>query len=220
MGDYPPILITITIVLFKDLPMPRLAVANKEEIQNDTRKKLLDAAANEFAAYGFTGANINRISIAAGFAKGTIYNYFPSKRELMLALIDKIGRDHSNFIIQKVVMVSEPHERIKQFFTAGFAFVEQFPAHSQIAISAVYGFDQEFKVRIYRAYQDLFNLIIDDIVGMGIAQNKFRSNDPDVAAALLMSVYLGGSSLLSPDGSIWFDPEKAADFVMDGFRQR
>jgi AcrR family transcriptional regulator len=52
------------------------------------RLKLQSTAAEEFALSGYDGANINTISIHAGFAKGTIYNYFPSKRALLLALID------------------------------------------------------------------------------------------------------------------------------------
>lgn len=200
--------------------MPRLATADKEEIQNKTRQELLSAAAHEFATQGFTGANINRISLAAGFAKGTVYNYFPSKRDLMLALIDEIGALHTDFIISQVEPETDPTARMKQFFSAGFGFVEQYPEQAQVAISAVYGFDQEFKEQIYQAYQGLFSLLIDDIVGYGVERGDFAGTNPDTAAALLMSIYLGGSSLYSPDGGVWFDPEKVTNFVMDGIRQR
>ena len=200
--------------------MPRLATAEKEEIQNKTRQELLNAAAHEFATQGFTGANINRISLAAGFAKGTVYNYFPSKRDLMLVLIDEIGTLHTDFIVSQVEPETDPAERMKQFFSAGFGFVEQYPEQAQIAISAVYGFDQDFKERIYQAYQGLFSLLIDDIVGYGVECGNFTGDNPDTLAALLMSIYLGGSSLLGPDGRIWFEPDKVADFMMDGIRQR
>ena len=200
--------------------MPRLATAEKEEIQNETRKKLLDAAASEFANHGFTGANINQISLTAGYAKGTIYNYFPTKRDLMLALIDEIGAQHADFIIAQVEIEADPQERLRCFFEAGFRFVDQYPQQAQVAISAVYGFDPEFKARIYQAYQKLFALIIEDIVGYGIETQEFKASDADSAAALLMSIYLGGSSLYSPDGGVWFDAEKVAAFVLDGIRQR
>jgi AcrR family transcriptional regulator len=200
--------------------MPRLATAAREEIQNETRNKLLEAAAAEFATQGFTGANINHISIAAGYAKGTIYNYFPSKRDLMLALIDEIGAFHSDFIIAQAEPETDPTERMKQFFDAGFQFVEQYPHQAQVAINAVYGFDKEFKERIYQAYTRLFDLLIEGIVGQGIAQGDFSSRDADSTAALLMSIYLGGSSLYNPDGGVWFNAEKVAIFVMDGIRQR
>src|SRR5918995_790198 len=53
------------------------------------RTRLLEAAAAEFAASGVDGANVNRISLAAGLAKGTIYNYFPSKHDLFLAVVEE-----------------------------------------------------------------------------------------------------------------------------------
>ena len=198
--------------------MARLATAEKQEIQHETRTKLLEAAANEFANSGFTGANINQISLAAGFAKGTVYNYFPSKRDLMLALIDDIGTRHTAFIVEQTVSHSDAVARLEAFFQAGFDFVEQYPDQAQIAINAVYGFDAEFKARIYQAYQGLFDLLIEDIVGLGITTGDFIHENADTAAALLMSIYLGGSSLYSPDGGIWFDAQKVTAFVLNGLR--
>lgn len=200
--------------------MARLAVATKSETQNQTRQKLLEAAAKEFATKGFVGANINHISLAAGFAKGTIYNYFPSKRELMLALIDEIGAQHTQFIIGKVEIEIQARDRVRQFFASGFSFVEHYPAQAQIAIQAVFGFDAEFKARIYAAYQDLFDFLISDIVGYGVECQDFALIDQNSTVAMLMSIYLGGSSMLGPDGNIWFDPDLIVSFVLNGIRNR
>ena len=200
--------------------MPRLANAEKDSIKNSTRRKLLNAATAEFADKGFVGANINNISITAGYATGTVYNYFPSKRALMLALIDQIGAHHTAFIVDQVLAESKPSERVKTFFEAGFRFVERYPQQAQVAINAVYGFDLEFKERIYQAYQPLFDLLIEDIIALGVRQGDFKSANADAAAALLMSIYLGGSSLYTPNGGVWFDADRVTDFVMDGMRQR
>jgi AcrR family transcriptional regulator len=52
-----------------------------------TRARLLAAAAREFGRVGLDRANIDAISLAAGYGKGTIYNYFRSKEELFLAVV-------------------------------------------------------------------------------------------------------------------------------------
>ena len=54
-----------------------------------TRARLLAAAAQEFARAGLERANVDAISLAAGYAKGTIYNYFASKEELFLAVVEE-----------------------------------------------------------------------------------------------------------------------------------
>jgi AcrR family transcriptional regulator len=58
-------------------------------VKETTRGRLLAAAAEEFARAGFERASVDAISLAAGYAKGTIYNYFPSKEDLFLAVIEE-----------------------------------------------------------------------------------------------------------------------------------
>jgi AcrR family transcriptional regulator len=200
--------------------MPRPTSADREDILNETRQCLLNAAIHEFAQHGYTGANINRISLSAGFAKGTIYNYFPSKRELMLALIDEIGALHSSFITARVEPENEPARRLQQFFQAGYAFVRQFPDHAQIAISSIYGFDLEFKQRVFDAYSDLFNLLIDGIVGEGMAQGIFKDGDPDELSGMVMSLYLGSCSLIGPQYNTGLSAERVTAFVLKGLTAR
>src|SRR5215203_4241395 len=59
------------------------------ETKQVTRARLLAAAAEEFGRAGLERANIDAISLAAGYAKGTIYNYFPSKEDLFLAVVEE-----------------------------------------------------------------------------------------------------------------------------------
>jgi AcrR family transcriptional regulator len=59
------------------------------DVKETTRARLLAAAARELARGGFERANVDGISLAAGYAKGTIYNYFPSKEELFLAVVEE-----------------------------------------------------------------------------------------------------------------------------------
>jgi AcrR family transcriptional regulator len=47
--------------------------------------EILEAARTVFAQRGYGGATIDAIALAAGMAKGTVYLYFESKRELFLA---------------------------------------------------------------------------------------------------------------------------------------
>jgi AcrR family transcriptional regulator len=55
-----------------------------------TRHRLLDAAAQEFAARGIAGARVDRIAQAARSNKAQIYHYFASKDGLFDAVFDRI----------------------------------------------------------------------------------------------------------------------------------
>jgi len=54
-----------------------------------TRNRLLDAAADEFAECGFAGARIDRIGLGAGINKERIYSYFGNKAGLFEAVITR-----------------------------------------------------------------------------------------------------------------------------------
>jgi AcrR family transcriptional regulator len=53
-----------------------------------TRRRLLDAARDEFAAVGIAGARVDRIATSARSNKAQIYHYFGSKEGLFEAVFD------------------------------------------------------------------------------------------------------------------------------------
>jgi AcrR family transcriptional regulator len=200
--------------------MARHKDAERENIQTETRQLLLEAAKVEFAREGYAKANINRISKAAGFAKGTIYNYFPSKRALMLALIDEVAATHREFIVECVMQEKDAGRRLQRFFEAGSAFVQKHLAGARVMINNIYGPDVEFKMYMYQAYLPMFQFVGRDILGEGIAQGVFRPLDPDSTAALLMTIYLGTGSAVDEEGRAWLDPRHVADFALNGLREK
>jgi AcrR family transcriptional regulator len=59
----------------------------KKRITERREKQILDAALLVFSRQGFDKATVPDIARQAGIAVGTIYNYYPSKRELFVAVI-------------------------------------------------------------------------------------------------------------------------------------
>jgi AcrR family transcriptional regulator len=193
--------------------MARYKEKERKQIKSDTRQALLKAAAEEMAREGYENANINRISTSAGFAKGTVYNYFPSKHALLLALIKEIASHHFEFVQQHVEQQTSPAARLALFFESGFSYVTTYPANSRVVLNAIYSSDVEARETAYRAYQPMFRLISEDILAAGMAQGLFRSVDSVNTTNLLMNIYLGTASQVNDAGVPWLDPEQVADFV-------
>jgi len=76
-----------------------IAVEDKEE----RRQAILDAAERLFLEHPDRMASVSEVAAAAGVAKGTVYLYFPSKEEMLLALHE---RHVENFFKHLVKMVS------------------------------------------------------------------------------------------------------------------
>jgi AcrR family transcriptional regulator len=60
----------------------------RQESQARTRALLLEVAAEEFLAHGYTGTSLERIAELAGFSKGAVYGNFAGKEELCLAVLE------------------------------------------------------------------------------------------------------------------------------------
>jgi AcrR family transcriptional regulator len=193
--------------------------SERESVQSETRRLFLAAATEAFAREGYMGANINRISKAAGFAKGTIYNYFPSKEVLMLALIEETARAHFEFVSGQVLEEKEPARRLARFFEAGFNWVSQNLWQGRAMVNTLYGPDGQFKLSLYQAYLPLFQFVGKEIIDPGISQGSFRAVDADGTAALLMNIYLGTASQVNEDGQTWLPWGQVAEFALHALQK-
>jgi AcrR family transcriptional regulator len=188
--------------------------SDRKGIMQETRQLLLSAAAEEFALHGFDKANVNRIAESAGFSIGTVYNYFPNKRELMFAFMDQTAQLHVDYIVDHVRKEQDVRRRVEVFFQRGFEFVESHLIQAKAIFSVLNGPDQEFKLRIFQGYQVLFQLLRDDILAAGMDQGIFRRVDPQETGNLLMLIYLGTGSQTGPQGQLWLDAAAVSDFVL------
>ena len=63
---------------------------NSDEIKTRREEEILEAATKFFAECGYSEADTQTLADRLGVGKGTIYRYFPSKRELFLAAVDRL----------------------------------------------------------------------------------------------------------------------------------
>ncbi len=198
--------------------MIRHKESERKDVMGQTRARLLQAAAEEFALRGYEGANVNTIAKSAGFSIGTMYNYFPSKRDLMYAFIDEFSQKHVSFIQQRTLEEPVTAQRIESFFVAGFAFVEMHVTQSKAIFNTLNGHDEEFRQHLFQAYLPLFQLLSQEVLSPGVEQGIFQQMEPLSTANLIMLIYLGVASQLSPEGKLWLDPWQVSGFVLAALR--
>jgi len=84
------------------------------KLDPDKRKKFMDAALKLFVANGVQNTSTAEIAKAAGTAAGTLFLYFPTKQDLIHALVLKIGREQS----ETIHALLEPSLSVREtFFT-------------------------------------------------------------------------------------------------------
>jgi AcrR family transcriptional regulator len=70
--------------------------------KEERRHAILDAAERMFINYPDRLANVSEVADAAGLAKGTVYLYFPSKEELLLALHERNSDRFFSVLIERL----------------------------------------------------------------------------------------------------------------------
>lgn len=91
------------------------------------REQILDVAAALFAKRGFADTDIDSVADDLQVGKGTVYRYFPSKRELFLAAVDRGLQRLNAAVLQRTAEVADPLERIAAAIRAFLEFFEKAP---------------------------------------------------------------------------------------------
>ena len=68
-------------------PAPRPKRLTRAEAKEQTRQRLLDAAAVTFAEKGFGGASLEEIAASAGYSTGALYANFANKDQLFMEVV-------------------------------------------------------------------------------------------------------------------------------------
>ena len=193
---------------------PRYKDENRKQMMGETRQRLVKAAVEEFAREGYEGANINRITQAAGVATGTIYNYFPSKNELMLTILSEIGTAHCAFIAEQIRQEDDFILRVERLLEAVFDFVRENPHQAKVLFAMMQGANVIFKEHLNQIYQPMFQLISGEILIPGMEQGIFQSLDPVSTTVMIMTFYLGVGSTVDENGETPLDLKEVAAFVL------
>lgn len=103
-----------------------------EKITGDKQERIMAAAATEFAAKGFGTANINVIARQAGVSIGAMYNYFASKEDLFLTVIDRAYRILESVLKEVQATDGDIFEKLERMFRAAQKYSKRYPELNQI----------------------------------------------------------------------------------------
>ncbi|HEY7430163.1 MAG TPA: TetR/AcrR family transcriptional regulator [Streptosporangiaceae bacterium] len=87
------------------------------------RRQLLGAAQEVFVAQGYHAAAMDEIAERAGVSKPVLYQHFPGKLELYLALLDESAEALTATVRTALESTNDNKQRINATFTAFFDFV-------------------------------------------------------------------------------------------------
>lgn len=181
-----------------------------------TRVRLLRSAAAAFARHGLARANINAISLDAGLAKGTVYNYFPSKEALFAAVVEQACR-------RAVDEAEDPgrqaptRERLRALVRADVAWAAQNEPFARVLVREVFSADPERYRRVVEAAMPYVGRVLE-VLADGIDRGEL---DVDRSLEQLAQLFTGLGLLALAQhwgsGGAWPTLDEIPDLVVDLF---
>jgi len=150
----------------------------------DRKKAIMQAAEKLFAENGFYGTEVEQIAKTAGMAKGTVYNYFTTKEEILISIIET-GIDELEKIMEQGVNKSlGTLDKIKCGIELYINHLERNMPLFKIMLTEHIQFKGEWE---HRYYSKIFSRInrLERVIAEGVENGELKQVDSYVAATAL-----------------------------------
>ena len=188
-----------------------------EAVQESRRYEIAESAKLLFVENGFNETSMRQIAQAVGVGKSTLYDYFSSKDDIILYVI----QDHINTLLDRAeAIISEPKpasENLRQVMHMHLAFLLENKAFYLRLLFEAQRLKAESQQRIQvqrYAYQDLVKSLIDT----GIRQGCFRPVDSTMTMKTLISMMTPVVYTSRPSGTPEEMLDAGLDLIMTGLR--
>lgn len=168
-------------------------MADRKTKKKGTRQEqILKAALDVFSHKGYAAATVPEIARAAGVAAGTIYIYYPSKRELFVAVI-------KNFIIttplldliKKLPEDKDIDTTFKQIMCDRFDLIESETISRIPSLMGEVQRDPELKALWNEKFLQPFLAQLEGMYRLMMAAGKVRQMEPAVTVRMVGGLILG-----------------------------
>jgi TetR/AcrR family fatty acid metabolism transcriptional regulator len=161
--------------------MARKRVGNK-------REKIIGAAGRLFGEKGYHNTTTAEIAEAAGVAAGTIYIYFTSKEELLVAVFEEFLGTHMERLRQGIADERGPEAKIRCLMNLGLKLMQENPTSARIFLSQLRQSPYMIKMvakRSSRAYKDIIVSILEE----GERTGMCRTINVESTASMLFGAF-------------------------------
>ncbi|HEX8727872.1 MAG TPA: TetR/AcrR family transcriptional regulator [Ktedonobacterales bacterium] len=195
----------------------------RQDVSEERRAQILEAALEVFARQGFHDARMDDIAQASGLSKGALYLYYKSKD----AIIGALMRTVFSVVIRGVRSIEESDQPARErilLTTARFADeLERFAGALPVMLEfyAVAARDRTVRLYLREMYED-YTASLARVIEQGMARGEFRVGDDAVGRATALIGLWEGITLMwamAPEAIHWREQATLATVtLLDGLR--
>lgn len=104
----------------------------REEKNQQTKRRIMEAALAEFSTRGYAAGSTNTICSAQGISKGIVYHYFETKDGLFLACVDECFKRLTEYIRDNMPSRDNAEGSLEDYFAVRARFFYSHPVYQRI----------------------------------------------------------------------------------------
>lgn len=174
-----------------------------------TQRRIYEAAVDFFYFNGFGGASLRDVADAAGVNVATIYHYYPSKRDLLLSIVDCTLSDLAQAVSKDISGSQSPSTKLAHLVinhTVFHCIRRQECAIVDREVNSLSVHDRVKQVSRRDDYEKLW----DNVLVEGLDAGEFEVEDYRIARNALLTMCSQVSVWYSPSGRLSIQEVAAA----------
>ncbi|WP_434638132.1 TetR/AcrR family transcriptional regulator [Sulfurimonas sp. NW7] len=163
---------------------------------------------------GINNITISQIAKAANIGKGTVYEYFKNKDEIVFELVEILMQEHNKRKEKQLSLHVSTREKVKSFFSFFYADEDQelreiYKQFTAIALSSTNEEMVAFQTECYTLYEKWMENIIEE----GIEKNELKSEAKELVMGIF--AFAQGTFIMSVTTSAIEDLKQKIDTQID-----
>lgn len=178
---------------------------NREQRNVDIRAKLLEVGVKNLLEFGYHGTGIQQLVQEVGVPKGSFYNYFSSKEDFAVEVINHYSNCFAQQLVQAKAKDTEPIKILNTYFTSIMGNFKSTDYHGGCLIANLAG-ELDSSAVCRRALAQGFNDWSKDlaqVIHEGQEQGVFRTDmQANELADMLIESWEGGVMRMKVERSL------------------
>lgn len=152
-------------------------------------RDILGAARSLFCERGFASCSISEIATRAGIAQGTIYQFFESKRDLVIAVLEEWYGSMTSEILAELPGITGAEARLRYFIWRHLTFMQEAPDMFRLCANEFRNDGDTYRPQIISLNRRYTDMLVE-ILREGAESGEFAS---DIDTALVRDLVFGGA---------------------------
>jgi len=164
----------------------------RKDVSEERRSQILQAAAAVFTRAGFNDARMDDIANEAGLSKGSLYWYFNSKEDIIVAILDAMFDRETQYLAEIITRQIGAAEKLELFLDVALADLDGLIPLMPMMFEywSLINRKQEIRQRIGSYYNGFF-AVLTPIIQNGVDSGEFRQVDVNGVVNAIGAIFEG-----------------------------